>query len=296
MPEVIEVRKYADFLNKKMKNKYIRNINILNGRYKKHAPFAMYDEISKALPLKVLNVANKGKFLYILLSNNFIILSTLGLSGGWVFKNKTFHFPLLVDYLRNYDISQYKKNALRHLNVEFQLDHGSIYYFDVLSFGTMKVITSKENLEKKLNSISTNIMDISFYDFQKQIMQTKNQLKPIGNVLMNQKVISGIGNYLRADILWLSHISPFRTISTITLRDLKKIYENAILLTWGEYDKDIALKKHLIKENSKLPIDYGRTFFIYRQTHDIYGNPVIKELLYEGSQKRFIYWVKKIQK
>jgi hypothetical protein len=36
MPEIIEIRKYADFIIKNLKNKYIINITILNGRYKKH--------------------------------------------------------------------------------------------------------------------------------------------------------------------------------------------------------------------------------------------------------------------
>ncbi len=36
MPEIIEVRRYADFLMKNLKNNKIINIKILKGRYKKH--------------------------------------------------------------------------------------------------------------------------------------------------------------------------------------------------------------------------------------------------------------------
>jgi hypothetical protein len=36
-------------------------------------------------------------------------------------------------------------------------------------------------------------------------------------------------------------------------------------------------------------------FYIYNQETDMYGNKVIKKELYEGSQKRFIYYVKEIQ-
>ena len=43
-------------------------------------------------------------------------------------------------------------------------------------------------------------------------------------------------------------------------------------------------------------MDYNRDFFVYDQEYDIYDNKVIKEELYEGSQKRFIYYVKEIQK
>jgi formamidopyrimidine-DNA glycosylase len=75
--------------------------------------------------------------------------------------------------------------------------------------------------------------------------------------LLDQKVISGICNYLRADILYLSKINPFRKVKDITEKELKIIFKNSKILTWGDYD--------------------------------------VKKELYEGSQKRFIYYVPKIQ-
>lgn len=47
---------------------------------------------------------------------------------------------------------------------------------------------------------------------------------------------------------------------------------------------------------TKIPSYYNRLFFIYREEIDIYGNKVFKKELYEGSQKRFIYYVPSIQK
>ncbi len=65
MPEVIEVLKYADFLSTKLKNKEITEINVLNGRYKKHGDFEHLDSLRNALPQKVIDIETKGKFLYI---------------------------------------------------------------------------------------------------------------------------------------------------------------------------------------------------------------------------------------
>jgi formamidopyrimidine-DNA glycosylase len=234
------------------------------------------------------------------LSNNFILGITLGLSGGWVYKsnsNNHYNFPMLVDYLENYDIEKYKKNALNHLNVEFVMDSGTIYFFDMLSFGTIKILTSEEDLQKKLDSLGHDIIDkdLTFELFKDQITKKNNLNKYIGNVLVNQKVISGLGNYLRSDILWLSRISPFRLVKDLSIDDLNKIYNNARLLTWGNYNKSYAVKKKFIDKNSKSPKDYGRNFYVYKQEKDIYDNNIIKEELYEGSQKRFIYWVQKLQ-
>ena len=75
MPEINEVRKYVDFIKKKTKNKPILDIKILNGRYKKYGPFELFSEFKKNLPLKVIDVKSKGKFLYILFEKNYILLS-----------------------------------------------------------------------------------------------------------------------------------------------------------------------------------------------------------------------------
>jgi hypothetical protein len=56
-------------------------------------------------------------------------------------------------------------------------------------------------------------LNYKFSDFYTHINIRRNLNKPIGNVLMDQKVISGIGNYLRADTLWMSKISPVSSCS-----------------------------------------------------------------------------------
>ena len=301
MPEINEVRKYADFLIKKLKNKNIIEINILNGRYKKHKPFDKYKELVGQLPIKLIDVKTKGKFLYIILENNYYIFSTLGLSGGWAYKSNQsnkFEHPLESSYIDKKETEGYLKTALAHLNIEFKTDFGSVYFYDTLSFGTMKVITNNSDLEKKLKELGPDIMeqDTTFDLFVEKIIKKTNLQKEIGVVLMNQKIVSGIGNYLRADILWLSKISPFRKVVNLEKSELKEIFFNSKLLTWGEYDREKAIELGIIKKSDKIPSDYGRNFFVYNEEEDIYHNKVKKEELYEGSQKRFIYWVPEIQK
>ena len=61
MPEVIEILKYADFLRTKLKHNNIIEVNVLNGRYKKHGDFKNLDDLKKALPQKVKHIDTKGK-------------------------------------------------------------------------------------------------------------------------------------------------------------------------------------------------------------------------------------------
>ena len=154
-----------------------------------------------------------------ILEDDYYILSTLGLNGGWCYlkagKNEekdNFDFSKNMDYyaghIEDEQMDNYIRNSLNHLNVEFKTSKGSLFYYDTLSFGTLKVIKGIDELNKKLKTLGPDIMDIGtdLVVFKTQIKKTKNLEKEIGVVLMDQKTISGIGNYLRSDILYLSKI------------------------------------------------------------------------------------------
>jgi len=224
MPEIIEIKTYTDFIKKNINNKNLLDIKITGGRYKKHGPFANYDIIKQLLPLKIIDVHSKGKFMYISLENDYFLGITLGLSGGWFFK-KNNSDKITHGLERNkYDkdiVNKYIESSLKHLNVEFICSSGILYFYDQLSFGTITIFENKIKLDKKLKLLGIDIIDddITFKIFKEQILKDKNLNKEIGNVIVNQKIISGIGNYLRADILWMSKISPFRKV-----KDIKALY------------------------------------------------------------------------
>jgi len=293
MPEVVEVRKTADFLKKIMINNNLTDINILKGRYKTHGAFELYNKLKSSLPLKIINIQTKGKFMYITFENGLYLFATLGLTGGWVsVHNELIEFPKIIEY--SSDTSQFHKVAINNLNVEFIINNGyHVYFFDSLSFGTLKVMDNSSSLTKKLSELGPDIMECSFEEFKEKILKKPDGY--IGNVIVNQKLISGIGNYLRSDILWLSGISPFRKVKNLSPSNIKKIYNSSQVLTWGEYNKKYAISHNIIKESDKIPSDYNRDFFIYMCDKDIYNNNVIIEPLYEGSVQRKIYWVKERQ-
>jgi formamidopyrimidine-DNA glycosylase len=310
MPEIIEVKTYTDFIRNKVQGKTLNSIHIKNGRYSKKGPFLGYKEFTNSLPLKVVTVDSKGKFMYITFKsskNETVSLGfTLGLSGGWFFEAKgKKHLEHGLDTgskskysLENQELySGYMKKALTHINVEFEFNSGSLKFYDTLSYGTIKVFSETE-LQKKLKSLGSDIMDpnYKFSDFYNHVIIRRNMNKAIGNVLVDQKTVSGIGNYLRADCLWMSKISPFRKVKDVSEDELKSIFHNVRALIWGEYDHKTGEKLKIISKKDKLPSDYKRDFFVYKEETDVFGNPVLQEPLFEGSQKRFIYWVKKVQK
>ena len=328
MPEVVEVHKYADMIKKHTRGHILKNIEILNGRYKKHGVFEGFNDLFKMKDEIIVNdVAAKGKLIYITFQkkdkehdkdNEFIyLISTLGLSGGWTFSSDEYDNTIekqdettLTKTIKRYDIPQviefigaptqkaWKIKMLRHLNVCFTFPHGNLYFFDMLSFGTLKLLKTQEQLDKKLNEIGADILDdtTTAEIFIERLRKKTLEHKLIGNVVVNQKIISGVGNYLRADGLWMSKISPHHTVSSLSDEDLTTIYKSFRRLVVGDYNYDHAIHLGLITKSIKIPRDYKRDFFVYRQSTDIDGNPVKTEEMYEGSQKRTIFWCPAVQK
>jgi formamidopyrimidine-DNA glycosylase len=295
MPEVIEVLTYLDFLKKKIKGETITHIKILKGRYKTHGLFEGFHDLQHALPLRVAAIQSKGKFLYITFENGMVLFSTLGLYGGWVWESsKGYEFITIRERSSREERTAYHEHAIAHRNVEFRTAHGTLYYYDLLSFGTLKVVPLTD-VDAKLRTLGPDLTTVAWDDFRAQMEPVKGD-KLIGNVLMNQRVISGIGNYLRADILWLCKISPFRTMESLSFADLKRIWKYSRFLAWAKYDYAKGRRVGAIPAtHPKLPADYGRDFYVYQQTTDPAGRAVHSERLFEGSQVRTIFWVPDVQ-
>lgn len=339
MPEGIEIRKFADMLRNNILGHTITHINILKGRYakKEFEGFNILKK-ELPLTVESINTKGKFTY-FTLSNNDkkqFYLFNTLGLSGGWTVKAKKksdfakcenchymkkegdaddnekgasasiYMYPTILEYISEDNSNNWFQRALNHLNVEFVIDkekHKDIafIFYDILNFGTLKATDNSADLEKKLKELGPDMMEdtTTFEIFKKQITKGANKTKPIGNVIVNQKLISGVGNYLRADGLWMSKISPFRNVEDVSDKEMELLYKSLQALMWGDYNYKEGVKKGIISNNGnkiKLPNDYNLDFFVYRQDKDTNGKVVKKTELFDGSQKRFIHWVEEVQK
>ena len=72
MPEGPSVLIMVDKLDKFEKS-YLRKVKINSGRYKRHSLTKNFNIFNKKLPSKIKPIKNKGKFIYIILENNWCI-------------------------------------------------------------------------------------------------------------------------------------------------------------------------------------------------------------------------------
>jgi formamidopyrimidine-DNA glycosylase len=114
-----------------------------------------------------------------------------------------------------------------------KIDDHNIWFDDVRNFGTLKFVLDMKLLAKKLSKLGHDPLkrDLDCPHFKSMIKKKKK--KTIAQVLMNQSVISGIGNYLKAEILYAARVSPHRECDSLTDKELGRIckYTNQIMNT-----------------------------------------------------------------
>lgn len=277
MPEGPEVKITCENLRKALLNKNIGSITILQGsRYEKKS-FEGYSQMH--FPLLVKEVSSKGKFMYILFSDESSLWITLGMSGFFTVDEQK-HNSYCIIY------GNYKK----------------IYFNDVRHFGTIKFVKTRSELDKKLLTLGPDMLDLKLdkTTFKKRFL--KHQDKEIVVVLVDQKVVSGLGNYLRADILYKCRIAPMRCVSSLSEEDFERLWYWSRILIFFHYDLKLGIKEGIIPESevANLPkvqswensLDYNTNFYVYSKSIDPYGNPVS---VYKDKNKRTVHWVPILQ-
>ena len=264
MPEGPELKITRDNLIF-LEDNYINNLIILSGRYKKKIP-EYWKELTDSLPLKIINVEVKGKLLYFILENNWIILNTMGMSGRWT------------------------KQLQKHCHIELVYNNTEkIWFCDIRRFGTIKILKSMDLLETKLNSLGPDMLNSNIKCSEFIEIMRKHNKKNITKVLMNQSIISGVGNYIKSESLYDSNISPHNNIIDIDEDRLIKLFHSIRKIMNLSYLSQGATISTYYNINDEIG-DFS--FKVYARKHDDEGKDIIREKTLDG---RTSYWVKDIQ-
>lgn len=283
MPEGPEVTIITEGLNKLLYNCIIQSFKIEpKSRYYNKLPNG-YNEFNKNIQssnITVKLIANKGKFIYWKFSNGCILFQTLGMSGGW-FHQKNNNTCIILTYIKN--------------NKSYNL-----YYDDQRRFGTLKFFNDNtiaiNELNKKLKSIGPDLLnDNTFnkHDFIKLIRNPKLEHKNITYVITNQKIISGIGNYLKCESLYLAKINPHKLIKDISDNELIKLFDAMKAKIISSYNVGGASIKNYSDINNKKG-EFKYKMEIYGRKIDDLGNKIITEKI--GNDTQNTYWVPNLQK
>jgi endonuclease-8 len=67
-------------------------------------------------------------------------------------------------------------------------------------------------------------------------LRASPQARDVGDALLDQRLVAGIGNMWRAEALWLARISPWRTLADVSDDELRETLEASASLMRGRLD------------------------------------------------------------
>lgn len=260
MPEGPECHRTAINLHARRAGALLTEVKIVDGRYKTHGPFQGYDllvsKVNAQHRLKLQGVAAWGKLIVWIFEGDIYVHCTLGLKGGW------------------------SRSKRKHGGVCFVFDNGREWFNDQLHYGTIKVC-DRESTVKKILSLGPDVCrpETGFTLSHFRAMVKKRSEWDIARLLMDQKAMAGLGNYLKSDVLYACCIHPCTPCKELGLMQQAQLHAAIVDLSVGHlqaYKTGTRMRK-----------------LVYGRKRDKYGNKVIK---IKTGDKRNTHFVVSVQK
>jgi len=201
---------------------------------------------------------------------------TYGMSGQWNTEESK-HSSFKVNY------NEYSQKYFQPF---------TLWFNDIRHFGTIKFIKGTQRHEKKLLTLGPCILSsgLTLKTFKERLL--KHCDKRIAEVLLDQSVVSGIGNYLRAEILYASKIDPWRKIESLKEEEIFNLSANILSISKRSYDSQGAsISTYKNVDGLKGTTQFN--FKVYSKKTDPLGNRIIQEVDLNG---RMVHWCPAVQK
>lgn len=242
MPELPEVETVRNYLKENILNKKIINIDIL---YPKMIENDINEFKQKLINNFFIDIQRKGKYLIFVLDKYYLI-SHLRMEG-------------------KFNIKPINEEVSKHEHVIFYFENFTLRYNDTRKFGRMKII-DKDKLNDYFKNVGPDANNVEYSD---EILHKINKSnKCIKTILLDQSILSGIGNIYADEILFKARINPFMKGKDISKNDLENIikYSKEIL------DDSIKHKGTTIKSYT-FSLNHAGSYQDYLLVHKNEGKP-----------------------
>lgn len=165
----------------------------------------------------VKNVRRRAKLLIVDLSSGYSLLIHLKMSGQLIYSRGT---------ERN-STRNYAELPNKHTHIVYIFaDGGKLYHNDLRKFGFVKLLKTEEvlkYLEKEKYGPEPLEKNFTFVVFDKILKN--NPKKKTKQLLMDQKIVAGIGNLYADEICFYAKVMPTRVVSDLKNSNVKNLFE-----------------------------------------------------------------------
>ena len=209
MPELPEVETVRRGLIERALNREIEHVQVLHPRVIRNHPGNSKDFVSYLIGNKFTTVKRRGKFLWIPFEDKALVIH-LGMSGQC----------LMVDQA---------SPSGKHQRARFRFKDGAedLIFVDQRTFGGMQIVDLVTDIHGELVPVAVTNIALDPLDkrfdltvFSKALRARDTEIK---RALLNQKLISGIGNIYADEALWMAKIHPQTHTQDITAAQARKL-------------------------------------------------------------------------
>ncbi len=214
MPELPEVEMVKRYLTANIINKPILDYNFLWPAVLKEITSTHFNkQIHNSM---ITEVQRQGKYLIFQLNNQFVIISHLKMEGKYFYVTQA-HDQILL------------KNPNNSFIVNFA-DNSHLIFNDTRKFGSLYLRASDnyQTTAPLINIGADPLQKILTASYLHQAWQSKRQF--IKKTLLEQKIMSGLGNIYADEVLFACCINPLRPTYHITLAECQAILDSAMLI------------------------------------------------------------------
>jgi endonuclease VIII len=253
MPEGPEVRKYADALDQVLSGRVILS---LEARTKDARKWLEHNE-RQIIGRRVKRVVSHGKHLIGYISGDFFFHSHLMMWGRW----QTFTVAPEKERRERARIVVEGGAAILLSAPIFNVGHGDPYeQIEILATLGPDALPYRGRFDRR--------------EFQRRLFLPHYQDETIGAALLNQQIVAGLGNYLRAEILFNCKLNPWLTVRELTKRTVSCLSRSIPQLARDAYkrgatatDSDrerMASDPALVYQPGR---EYGTRHLVFRRTN-----------------------------
>ncbi|PBI78263.1 endonuclease VIII [Rahnella victoriana] len=184
MPEGPEIRRAADLLSEAVVNKPLTEVWFAFPALKPYQ--------SALRGTTITAIETRGKALLTHFSNGLTLYSHNQLYGVW----------------RVLNAGEVAKETKRSLRVKLQTTDAAILLYSASEIGIYDTVDIERH--PFLQRIGPDVLDerLTVAQVRERLLSPKFRNRQLGGMLLDQAFLAGLGNYLRAEILWLAKLLP----------------------------------------------------------------------------------------
>jgi len=262
MPEGPEVRKYADALHAALSGRAIVSLQART----KEARKWLHDNEPRLIGRRVERVVSHGKHLIGYIEGDFFFHSHLMMWGRWQTvgptrrKSQTIELPEK-DRRERARIVVNGAAAILLSAPIFNVGEGDPYeVIEILATLGPDALPYSRRFNRK--------------EFLHRLLAAEHNDETIGAALLNQRIVAGLGNYLRAEILFNCKLNPWLAAGEIGERNINCLLKTIPRLARDAYERGATAsdedRKRMASDPSLVYVpgrEYGTRHLVFRRTN-----------------------------